>query len=199
MTICWRFERAQIDTIWPLCARAIWPFVDVLSAQIDTIWPLCARAIWPFVDVLSARKVAKYCNYARVRLYLLWSICARATWPFIVKLSALKSAKSGHNPYLTYTHVCTCTYICTDTVNAICLGEWQSKAIHTMYIMFILSHRNTHIVTHLLSERVLFTHWMGVVLIHGILAHWNGVVLFFSHFYASMHNTNAQKQSQVIT
>ena len=66
-----------------------------------------------------------------------------------------------------------------------------------MYIMFILGYRNTHVVTHLRSERVLLTHWMGVVLIQGILTHWKGVVLFLSsHFYALMHDTNAQKNRQ---
>ena len=110
-------------------------------------------------------------------------------------VGTLTEVSPNHRFYCMYIHM----YGHSKRNIVICLGEWQSKAIHTMYIMFILSYRITHVVTHLLSERVLPTHWIGVVLIQGILTHWKGVVLFFSHFYASMHNTNAQKHSQGIT
>ena len=69
---------------------------------------------------------------------------------------------------------------------------------YIVYYVYLKLQKHTYVVTHLLSERVLFTHWMGVVLIQGILAHWKGVVLFFSHLYDSMRNRNGQKRIQGI-
>ena len=74
-------------------------------------------------------------------------------------------------------------YICTDTVKAICArghGDYRpqggggggNKARQYIHcILCLLYVRETQVVTHLLSERVLFTHLMSIVLIQGSLAH----------------------------
>ena len=77
-------------------------------------------------------------------------------------------------------------------------GITKQGNIYNVYYVYFKLQKHTYVVTHLLSERVLFTHWMGLVLIQGILAHWKGVVLFFSNLYPSMRNRNGQKRIQGI-
>ena len=87
---------------------------------------------------------------------------------------------NNHGYIYMYIYIHVRTNICTDTVKAICLGGITKQGnIYNVYYVYSKLQKHTFVVTHLLSERVLFTHWMGVVLIQGILAHWKGVVLFF--------------------